>query len=87
MFTILYYSNNCWVDFITSALETGLINQDEANNIKNFDIERVSSLISYLGDQVHALPCSNFWKVIGPEGIQLPSYIGASYVIRGQNND
>jgi hypothetical protein len=83
MFTILFWHNDHWVDFVTSGLETGLLSPQGAKSIREWtDIETVAANISYVADQVQVLPPSNKWKVIGPPGVVLPPYIGAAYEVR-----
>jgi hypothetical protein len=79
MFTIFVQQNDQWVEFLPLARELGYISQQEANWIKNFDLEDIAKVISYFGNEVQILPPCSFWKVVGPAGHTLPGFIHSTY--------
>jgi len=79
MFTIYLQQGDQWVEFLSLAKSLRWIGQQEADFIKNYPLERVAEVISYFGDQVQCGPPSNFWKVVGPPGHVLPSWVSSAY--------
>jgi hypothetical protein len=81
MFTIYLQQSGLWVEFLPLALKLKWIGQKEADYIKVYSLEEVAKVISYFGDQVQCGPPSNFWKVIGPSGHVLPTWISSTYEV------
>ena len=87
-YKILFWDRNQWVDFVQKGREFSMISQKEADFLQSdsnsIGIEDISKVISYFADQLCWGPPSNFWKVIGPYDQKLPSFIGSTYEVKGQ---
>ena len=82
MFTIYLKQNGQWVEFLPLAREFGYVSQKEADCIKNYNnLEEVAKVISYFGNVVQILPSCCHWKVVGPVGHVLPSWISSTYEV------
>jgi hypothetical protein len=85
MFTIHYWNPHTllWVDYIKTheslASQTAIA---EAMAIAKDPMEYIGSIVSYLADQVHwPVENSDQWKIVGPPGYEIPSYIRAKYEV------
>ncbi len=82
MFTIFVQQNNQWVEFLPLARELGYVSQKEADCIKSCNsLGEIAKVISYFGNEVQILPSCCHWKVVGPAGHTLPSFIHSTYEV------
>jgi hypothetical protein len=86
LYQILFWHNQQWVDFVLKGRELSVISQKEADFLRScsIGIEDVAKVISYFADDICWGPPSSFWKVIGTRDEKLPSFIGSTYEVRGQ---
>ena len=73
--------NGQWVEFLPLAREFGYVSQEEADCIRNYSLEEVAKVISHFGNEVQVLPSCCHWKVVGPAGYVLPSFVHSAYEV------
>ena len=81
MFTMFVQQNGQWVEFLPLAREFGYVSQEEADCIRNYSLEEVAKVITYFGNEVQVLPSCCHWKVVGPAGHLLPSFVHSAYEV------
>jgi hypothetical protein len=89
LFSVYYwnYQTGSWVDLETQ--EPGILDLTNLPQwLSNDPLEHVGSIISYLADQLGQYSGnSSNWKIVGPQGYETPSYLGARYEVRGQESN
>jgi hypothetical protein len=91
MFQIYYWNpqTQLWVDFIKTH-ESPKSQKQFAEHMESriYPMEYVGSIVSHLADQVGwPIGCSSQWKIVGPAGYTVPSYLGARYEVTGQESN
>jgi hypothetical protein len=90
MFQIYYWNpvTQQWVDYIKTHESEASQTQITENMASSKDpMEYVGSIVSYLADQVCSpIGDSSQWKIVGPPGYTIPSYLGSMCEVIGQES-
>jgi hypothetical protein len=91
MFQIYYWNpeTQIWVDYMKTHESEASQKRIAENMAKSADpMEYVGSFVSWLADQVGwPIGDSAGWKVVGPPGYTIPSYLGARYEVIGKESN